>query len=118
MGPPAPPPPSPDEAREIRRGAAEAIASLLPSAVAQRYYATSNNADIIEQIERDMVAPFDDVYLNKHLVYAMIELILIRLIPELAEETITELLADRGVDPGEVLLIRSDSPEMLSDDAY
>ncbi|KAK5088823.1 hypothetical protein LTR05_003045 [Lithohypha guttulata] len=97
MGPPAPPPPSPEEAQEIKHQAARSIASLLPAVVTRRYYATNDDSDLVDQIEQDILEPFDDVYLNKHLIYAILELILVKLIPELGQQTITDLLADRGV---------------------
>lgn len=118
MGPPAPPPPSPEQTREMKRGAAEAIASLFPSLAAYQYYATKDDATIVQAIEQDMLAPFDDAYLNKHLIYAMLELILVRLIPEMAEESTTELLAERGVETDELFVIRSDSSDEFSNHSY
>lgn len=97
MGPPAPPPPSSDEQRPIKRMAAQSISSLIPGLVAHRYYGTEDDEEVANQIEHDMLDCLDDQYLNKHLVYAMLELILIRLIPELEEQPISELLAERGV---------------------
>jgi len=38
---------------------------------------------------------FDDRYCNKHLMYGIVELMLVRLIPEMAEKGVEELLADR-----------------------
>ena len=38
---------------------------------------------------------FDDPYCNKHLLYGILELIVVRLIPELGEKEVVELLADR-----------------------
>ena len=50
---------------------------------------------ILDEIERGILAVFSDAYCNKHLVYNIVELILVRLLPELAEKGITELWADR-----------------------
>jgi hypothetical protein len=51
----------------------------------------------LETIESDILALFADEYCNKHLVFAIIELVLVRLLPELRERSVGELLEDRGV---------------------
>jgi len=38
---------------------------------------------------------FGDVYCNKHLMYGVVELILVRLIPEIGEKNVEELLGER-----------------------
>ncbi len=42
-----------------------------------------------------MLNVFDDSYCNKHLLYGVVELIVVRLMPELAEEGIEALLESR-----------------------
>jgi hypothetical protein len=42
-----------------------------------------------------MLNIFEDSYCNKHLLYGAVELILIRLMPELAEKGVEELLEER-----------------------
>lgn len=54
----------------------------------------------VEAIESDLLDLFADEYCNKHLVYAIIELILVRLLPELGERSVAELMEDRGVGVG------------------
>ena len=98
MGPPAPPPPLVEERWAIKRKAAESIRGLMPAFVAQKYYATNDNETIVDEVVEDILDPLDDTYLNKHLMYAILELILVKLIPELGEQPISELLAERGVD--------------------
>lgn len=51
----------------------------------------------VEAIESDILDLFADEYCNKHLVYAIIELVLVRLLPELGERSVAELMEDRGV---------------------
>lgn len=51
---------------------------------------------MISQIE-EMLDIFGNPYMNKHLVYNIAELVLVRLVPEMAESTAGELLAERGV---------------------
>lgn len=97
VGPPAPPPPSAEERIRIKRRTAASIRDLIPDVVAHKYYGTANEEEIITDIERDMLDPFSDAYLNKHLIYSILELVLVRLIPELAEQEISELLSERGV---------------------
>lgn len=50
---------------------------------------------IISEIDTDILDVFSDAYCNKHLVYGILELILVRLMPELAEKGITELWEER-----------------------
>lgn len=97
MGPPAPPAPSPDERLEIQRRTASSILALLPEFVAHTYYSTSEGDKITSAIEDGILRPFEDEYLNKHVVYGILELILIRIMPELGEQSVSALLAERGV---------------------
>jgi len=48
----------------------------------------------IQEVE-DILDVFGHSYLNKHLLYGVVELIVIRLLPELAERGVEELLAER-----------------------
>lgn len=96
----------------IKRRAAESVRGLLPTYIARKYYATGDDDTIVEEIIEDLLDPLDDVYLNKHLVYAVLELILIRLIPELAEQPVSDLLAERGVDWEEVAALGIDNNDM------
>jgi hypothetical protein len=64
--------------------------------------ATQNSDDVEESlllsaIENDILDPFADEYCNKHLVFSIIETVLVRLLPELSERGITELMEERGV---------------------
>jgi hypothetical protein len=53
---------------------------------------------MISQLE-EMLDIFGDAYMNKHLVYNILELVVVRLVPELGESTPSELLVERGVIP-------------------
>lgn len=48
-------------------------------------------------IERDILDLFSDSYCNKHLVFAIIEAVVVKVIPELADQGVAELMADRGL---------------------
>ncbi|ETS85758.1 hypothetical protein PFICI_03783 [Pestalotiopsis fici W106-1] len=50
---------------------------------------------ILSEIESGILDVFSDAYCNKHLIYGMLELILVRLMPELTEKGIIELWEER-----------------------
>ncbi|KAL7626278.1 hypothetical protein AAE478_003048 [Parahypoxylon ruwenzoriense] len=50
---------------------------------------------ILSEIETGILDVFSDPYCNKHLVYGVLELILVRLMPELAEKGVIELWEER-----------------------
>jgi hypothetical protein len=91
LGLPGQPPPSPAEAR-IK--AASAVLSLLPPFVARTFFASPDPEEWLAEVE-DILDCFGNKAMNKHLIYGIIELVLIRLIPELGEKTPRELLVDR-----------------------
>lgn len=92
---PAPPRPVPSapERLLIRRRCATAILDLVPLPV-QAVYFGSGHERRIEELE-DVLDVLGDSYCNKHLLYGAVELILVRLMPELAEKGIEALLAER-----------------------
>ncbi|PQE13134.1 PXA domain-containing protein [Rutstroemia sp. NJR-2017a BBW] len=98
---PARVPPTPAEIVVIRRKCAEAILALIPMPVRDVYFGSGTGAGTENKEERhikeveDILDVFSDVYCNKHLLYAVVELIVIRLIPELAEKGVEELWAER-----------------------
>ena len=47
------------------------------------------------EIESSVIDVFSDAYCNKHLVYGILELVLVRLMPELGEKGIVELWDER-----------------------
>lgn len=53
------------------------------------------DARIISEIETDILDVFSDPYCNKHLMYSALELVLVRLMPELAEKGVVELWEER-----------------------
>jgi hypothetical protein len=53
--------------------------------------------ELLEAIENDLLEPFSDAYCNKHLIYAIVELVLIKLIPELSEQSVSSLMEERGI---------------------
>ena len=55
---------------------------------------------MLQTVEEEVLDAFSDSNMNKHLIYDILELIVVRLVPEMAEKTPGELLAERGVDVG------------------
>lgn len=79
---------------------------LVPSTIeSQRSGPTTDNggegsevdpdADILTVIETDILDVFSDPYCNKHFMYSALELVLVRLMPELSEQGIAELWEER-----------------------
>jgi hypothetical protein len=119
-GPPAPPAPSGEEQLLIRRRAAEAILNLVPRPVARVYFAVKDDIryrvdrededdddddereyeEMITQLEEGILDVFGNSYMNRHLAYNILELVVVRLVPELGERGVAELLAERGVVVG------------------
>lgn len=50
---------------------------------------------VLCEIESGVLDVFSDAYCNKHLVYGIVELVLVRLMPELAERGVIDLLDER-----------------------
>ncbi|KAM3453501.1 hypothetical protein MY3296_003732 [Beauveria thailandica] len=98
------PPSSDDEFVALRKRAAGALLGLLPTGVA-KVYLGSKSGDSPEAAaaqEDDMVdgmahllMVLNDEYCNKHLMYSVLELILVRLMPELSERGVCELWEER-----------------------
>jgi hypothetical protein len=107
------PPSSDSELQALRRRAASALLGLLPRRVVRWYFggrflllqggggataASANGLDddqaAIDGLE-GLLMVFSDEYCNKHLMYSIVELILVRLMPELRDKGVEELWEDR-----------------------
>ena len=86
--------PSDEEAKEIRRRCAASLLNLLPPTVAIAFFA-SHKRDVQLQAVEEVLTCLDDTYVNKHLIFQIVELIVLRLIPELGERGVEELLEER-----------------------
>lgn len=96
---PGPPRKIPDatEVIAIRRRCAETIAAAVPKVVLGRYFDVHGNdahESVVAEVE-EMLGVLGDAYLNKHLMYNLIELIIVRLCPELGEKGVNELMKER-----------------------
>ncbi|KAL3478721.1 PXA domain-containing protein [Aspergillus californicus] len=52
---------------------------------------------LLSAIENDILDLFEDEYCNKYLIYSIIETVLAKLLPELSDHSIAELMENRGV---------------------
>lgn len=112
---PGPPKRVPDAAETIaiRRRCAETIVGAVPRVVLVKYFnaqrtSTAKAGDGVDDEEDVLVSEVEDVlgvlgdaYLNKHLVYNIIELIVVRLLPEMGEKGVQELMKERIGDDKE-----------------
>ncbi|KAH8692852.1 hypothetical protein BGW36DRAFT_29187 [Talaromyces proteolyticus] len=57
----------------------------------------NDNTALLQAIEMDLLDPFSDAYCNKHLIFSVIETVLVKLLPELAEKGVMDLMEERGV---------------------
>lgn len=101
---PAPPRviPSPEEQLLIRRRCAERLLDLVPQGVRDVFFGGRTGlAGLGDEKERrtreveELLNVFGDAYCNKHFVYGIVELIVVRLMPEMAEKGARDLLDER-----------------------
>lgn len=81
----------------IRRRCAQTIVSAIPDALLYRYFdvkKAEGDEKLIDEIE-EMLGLLGDAYLNKHLIYNLIELVIVRLLPEMGEKGVNELMKER-----------------------
>ncbi|KAK7417918.1 hypothetical protein QQZ08_011458 [Neonectria magnoliae] len=103
------PPSSDAELQALRRRAANALWGLLPSGVGRLYFGgrlwrSSRTGDsdaegqeyeaLVDELEH-LLLVLDDEYCNKHLMYSVLELVLVRLMPELSEKGVVDLQDER-----------------------
>jgi hypothetical protein len=93
LGPPRMPP-TVEEAMIIKRCCAATLLDLLPAPVAATFFASKNRLEQLRQVEI-LLDCLDDTYLNKHLVFQIVELIVVRLVPELGLRGVQELMEER-----------------------
>ncbi|MCJ1482716.1 hypothetical protein MMC06_002882 [Schaereria dolodes] len=103
LAPPSPVP-SPTQQLAAKRKCAETILDTVPPRIAGRFLAVGtaagegNDARAREKMVAEVegiLDVFGDSYMNKHLVFGIVELVLVRLVPELGENGVGELMAMR-----------------------
>jgi hypothetical protein len=90
----------PDEAAitAIKQQCTQAILGAIPAPLRATYLCTRDPAAQMAAVE-SWLDVLSDPYLNKHLIFSLLELCVVRLIPELASEGPKELLTQRtGLD--------------------
>jgi hypothetical protein len=85
--------PLPEEQLLIRRRCAETILSLIPARAQEIYFGPG--PDRRRREVEDVLDVFGDPYCNRHLLYNVVELLIVRLMPELAEKGVIELSEER-----------------------
>lgn len=91
---PARKPPTAEEAKAIKQCCAVSLLRLLPPKVATIFFASEDRHVQLAQVE-EILDCLDDAYLNKHLLFQIVELMVLRLMPELGERGVSELLEER-----------------------
>lgn len=91
---PAPPTPSPSEQVAIKTACAHSIALLVPHSILTRFFGTVDLVEIHTEIEHELDL-WSDSYLNRHLAYSVLELIMVRIMPELGEKGVSALIETR-----------------------
>lgn len=75
-------PPTKSEVACIKRECAVAIVDAIPEAVRGRFFATNDEDRMADDVE-DSLDLLADPYINKHLIICAVDLIAVRLFPEL-----------------------------------
>lgn len=83
--------------REARRGVPVQTAADLVDQCSPGSNHEIETSLLLRAIEHDILDPFADTYCNKHLIFSIIETVLVRLLPELSEHSLTELMEERGM---------------------
>ena len=82
-------PPTSAEAAEMKRKCAQAIVDIVPNPIRRRFFATRDQ-DLMRQDVEITLDLFEDSYINKHLIISAVELIVVRLFPELGADGLEE----------------------------
>lgn len=78
-----------------RHECAISLLSLLPPAACRTFFGSGDPDLWASAVEGEMLDVFGDEYLNRHLAYAILELVVVRVLPELAEKGVKELMRER-----------------------
>ena len=83
---PARVPPTDVETLAIKRECARVIVEVIPPYVRGKYFATEDPELMRADVEEFIGLLFGDSFINKHLIVEIVELIFLRLFPEIGEE--------------------------------
>lgn len=96
--------PTAEETVTIKRKCAEGVLDIIPGPGKKVYFGRREGESESELVQRqideieEVLDVFSDSYLNAHLLYAVMDLIVVRLFPEMAEKRVVQLRAER-LDP-------------------
>ena len=96
LPPAAAPPPSPELVLQTKRSCAETLLSLLPDVVSKQMFGADvkERGTAVREVEGELEI-WGDKYCNKHLLYAIVELVVVRVLPELQVKGPSELVRER-----------------------
>lgn len=83
--------PNEDETKEIKHRCSASLLGLLPRTVAVAFFASDDKVAQHQQVE-EILECLEDTYLNKHLIFQILELIVLRLAPELESQGVRDLI--------------------------
>jgi hypothetical protein len=92
--------PSAAEIVAIKRRCAQTIANVLPPAVGARYFAVRGvdailrEDALVDEVE-SLLDVLGDAYMNRHLVFGIVELVVVRVLPEMGEKGVSVLMKER-----------------------
>ncbi|KAK6438506.1 hypothetical protein LTR95_005290 [Oleoguttula sp. CCFEE 5521] len=84
---PARAPPTPGEVLAIKAECARVIVEAIPEFVRSRFFAT-NDVSLMHRDVEESLEMVGDEYMNKHLIISIIELVAVRLFPEMSEASV------------------------------
>ena len=76
---------------DIRTRCAAAVVRILPKSALSTLFASHEPAYVEGQVA-EMLDCFEDPYINKHLLFAIVDLVFSRLFPEIQDQRISDLL--------------------------
>jgi hypothetical protein len=82
------------DSETLKRRAAEAILGGIPKTVSQVYFASGDEHDQLEAV-MGWLDVLSDGYLNRHLIFGILELLVVRIMPEVTEKGAGEMLDER-----------------------
>ncbi|KAJ8112909.1 hypothetical protein OPT61_g4838 [Boeremia exigua] len=86
--------PTEDEAKNIKHRCAASLLRLVPSKVADVFFASDSKVAQHQHVE-EILECLEDTYMNKHLIFQILELIVLRLAPELEQRGVRDLIEER-----------------------
>lgn len=67
---------------------------MIPPAISRRFFASEEKEEWVREVEGELDV-WGDGYLNRHLGYRMLELVVVRVLPEVGVKSVSDLLRER-----------------------